>query len=45
MVVKLNLDIFSPPKNGGENKFKYIFSPQNMEMKINLNIFSLTNKR
>ena len=31
---------FLPPKNGGENISKYIFSQQNTEVKIYLNIFS-----
>ena len=33
--------LFSPPffGGGGENKFKYIFSPKNTVVKINSNIF------
>ena len=37
---KIYLNIFSPPKYGGGNIFKYIFSPKNMVVKIYLNIFS-----
>ena len=37
---KIYLNIFSPPKYGGENIFKYIFSLQNTMEKIYLNIFS-----
>ena len=44
-VVKINLNIFSPPKHDVKNIFEYIFSSpppkkKNTVVKINLNIFS-----
>ena len=35
----MNLNIFSPQEYGGENIFKYIFSPKNTVVKIYLDIF------